>query len=91
MTTQSVWKLNCGVSVGGQTILGIKHLDELARAVDAIVVGDEDQTYIDNSVPIFPYSNVGEPNTMFNPVPIKAAHRISAHKPTKKGARERAR
>ena len=31
-TTQSVWKLNCGVSVGGQTILGIKHLDELARA-----------------------------------------------------------
>jgi hypothetical protein len=37
-----------------------------------IVVGGEDQTYIDNSVPIFPYSRVGEPNTMFNPVPIKA-------------------
>ena len=33
VTTQSVWKLNCGVSVGGQTILGIKHLDELARSV----------------------------------------------------------
>ena len=48
-----------------------------------IVVGDEDQTYIDNSVPIFPYPRDGEPNTMFNPVPIKAAHRISAHKPTK--------
>jgi hypothetical protein len=32
--TQSVWKLNCGVSVGGQTILGIKYLDELARAVE---------------------------------------------------------
>lgn len=31
--TQSVWKLNCGVSIGGQTILGIKHLDELARVV----------------------------------------------------------
>ena len=43
-----------------------------------IVVGDEDQTYIDNSVPIFPYSRVGEPNTMFHPVPIKAAHRIPA-------------
>ena len=42
-----------------------------------------DQTYIDNSVPIFPYSKVGEPNTMFNPVPIKAAYQISAHKPTK--------
>ncbi len=34
VTTQSVWKLNCGVSVGGQTILGIKHLDGLARSVD---------------------------------------------------------
>ncbi len=33
VTTQSVWKLNCGVSVGGQTILGIKHLDDLARHV----------------------------------------------------------
>jgi precorrin-8X/cobalt-precorrin-8 methylmutase len=33
VTTQSVWKLSCGVSVGGQTILGIKYLDELARAV----------------------------------------------------------
>jgi hypothetical protein len=32
-TPQSVWKLNCGVSVGGQTILGIRHLDELARGV----------------------------------------------------------
>jgi hypothetical protein len=34
VTTQSVWKLNCGVSVGGQTILGIKHLEELARSVE---------------------------------------------------------
>lgn len=34
VTTQSVWKLNSGVSVGGQTILGIKYLDRLARAVD---------------------------------------------------------
>jgi hypothetical protein len=33
VTTQSVWKLNCGVSVGGQTILGIKYLSELSRAV----------------------------------------------------------
>jgi hypothetical protein len=29
-----------------------------------IVVGDEDRTYI--AVPIFLYSKVGEPNTMFN-------------------------
>jgi hypothetical protein len=42
-----------------------------------IVVGADDETYIGNSVPIFPYSKVGEPNTMFNSVPIKAAHRIS--------------
>jgi hypothetical protein len=33
VTTPSVWKLNCGISVGGQTILGIKHLDELAKVV----------------------------------------------------------
>jgi len=39
-----------------------------------IVVGDDEETYIAGSVPVFPYSRVGEPNTMFNPVPIKAAH-----------------
>jgi hypothetical protein len=35
--TQSVWKLNCGVSVGGQTILGIKHLHRLAETVQGHV------------------------------------------------------
>jgi hypothetical protein len=35
VTTQSVWKLNCGVSVGGQTILGVKHLEHLAKATGA--------------------------------------------------------
>ncbi len=30
-----------------------------------IVVGDEDQTYISDSIPIFPFSKSGEPNTMF--------------------------
>ena len=35
VTTQSVWKINCGVSVGGQTILGIKYLNDLARELDA--------------------------------------------------------
>lgn len=39
-----------------------------------IVVGDEDRTYIGDSIPIFPYSKVGEPNTMFSSVPIRAAH-----------------
>jgi hypothetical protein len=39
-----------------------------------IVVGDDEATYLTNSIPIFPYSKTGEPNTMFNPVPIKAAH-----------------
>ncbi len=32
-TTQSVWKLNCGVSVGGQTILGIHRLQQIRRAL----------------------------------------------------------
>lgn len=48
-----------------------------------IVVGDDEQTFIENSVPLFPYSRVGEPNTMFNTVPIKAAHRVSAARPVK--------
>jgi hypothetical protein len=39
-----------------------------------IVVGADQQTFLTGSVPIFPYSRCGEPNTMFNPVPIKAAH-----------------
>ncbi|MFM2153159.1 MAG: hypothetical protein RL199_1594 [Pseudomonadota bacterium] len=33
--TQPVWKLNCGVSVGGQTIVGIKHLHEMAEELEA--------------------------------------------------------
>jgi hypothetical protein len=39
-----------------------------------IVVGDDSETFLTGSVPIFPYSRCGEPNTMFNPAPIKAAH-----------------
>ena len=38
-----------------------------------IIVGDEEHSYVANSIPIFPYSKVGEPNTMFNSIPIKAA------------------
>src|ERR1700686_479046 len=30
-----------------------------------IVIGDEDSTFLAGSVPIFPYSSEGEPNTMF--------------------------
>jgi len=42
-----------------------------------IVVGDDDLKYIDKSIPIFPYSKIGEPNTMLNSTPIRAAHRVS--------------
>jgi hypothetical protein len=42
-----------------------------------VVIGDEDGTFFSEAVPIFPYSRQAEPNTMFNPVPIKAAHRAS--------------
>lgn len=31
---QSVWKLNCGVSVGTQTLIGIKHLAEFRRELE---------------------------------------------------------
>jgi hypothetical protein len=40
-----------------------------------VVVGADRDTYVSGSVPLFPYSKAGEPNTMFNPLPIKAAHR----------------
>jgi hypothetical protein len=39
-----------------------------------IAVGAEEQTFLSNSVPVFPYSTAGEPNTMFNRTPIKIAH-----------------
>jgi len=39
-----------------------------------VVVGDEGKTYIAKSIPIFPYSKIGEPNTMLHQIPIKAAH-----------------
>jgi hypothetical protein len=42
----------------------------------SVTVGGEETTYLAESIPIFPYSKIGEPNTMFNPVPIKAAHRV---------------
>lgn len=38
-----------------------------------VVVGDQDETYLDGSVPIFPYSESGEPNTVFYSVPIEPA------------------
>lgn len=39
-----------------------------------IVIGYEDSTFLATSPPILPYSRQGEPNTMFNPSPIAAAH-----------------
>jgi hypothetical protein len=35
-----------------------------------IVVGDDENTFINQSFPIFPYSKQGGPNTMFNPSAI---------------------
>jgi hypothetical protein len=37
-------------------------------------IGDDDATHLSEAVPVFPYSRSAEPNTMFNPVAIKAAH-----------------
>jgi hypothetical protein len=38
-----------------------------------ITIGTDDESYLDSAVPIFPHSQRGEPNSMFNPVPIEAA------------------
>jgi len=42
-----------------------------------VMVGDDENSYLDGSVPLFPYSRIGETNTMFNPAPIKAAGRLA--------------
>ena len=47
-----------------------------------IAVGADEETFISDLVPVFPYSRIGEPNTMFNPYPIKAAHKLDARRPT---------
>jgi hypothetical protein len=39
-----------------------------------IAIGDDEDTFVKKSIPIFGYSKIGEPNTMFNLTPIKAAH-----------------
>jgi len=39
-----------------------------------VVVGADEETYVTGSLPIFGYSTIGEPNTMFNPIPVKGAH-----------------
>lgn len=51
--------------------------DDAGRVVWSVnvVVGYDDESFTEDSVPIFPLSRTGEPNTMFNPVPIAAAHR----------------
>jgi hypothetical protein len=39
-----------------------------------IVVGDDENSFLTGSVPTFPYSKAGGPNTMFNPVGMKSGH-----------------
>ena len=38
-----------------------------------VAVGNDEGTFISDSVPIYPYSKIGEPNSILNPVPITAA------------------
>lgn len=39
----------------------------------SIMVGCYEETYLRDSIPVFPYSKTGDPNSIFNPTPIKAA------------------
>ena len=63
-----------------------KHCDSRTIQDDAgnqmwsvnVVVGDEDQTFLSSSVPVFAYSKCGDPDTMYNPTPITAARRLPA-------------
>lgn len=61
---------------GARNCNPVKVNDDAENAIWSvnIMIGNEDESYLESAVPIFPYSRLGEPNTMFNPVPIKAAH-----------------
>ena len=51
--------------------------DDAGRPVWSVnvVIGYDDEDFVVSSVPIFPLSRTGEPNTMFNHVAITAAHK----------------
>jgi hypothetical protein len=40
-----------------------------------VTVGGPDETYLENAVAIFPYSTIGEPNSMLNSFAIASAYR----------------
>ncbi len=64
------------VENGQQHCTALKFTDDAGNEVWSVnvVVGDEEKSFLTKSIPIFPYSKTGEPNTMFHPIPIKAAH-----------------
>jgi hypothetical protein len=53
----------------------VKYSDDAGNRMWSVnvVVGDEESTFLSESMPIYPYSRCGEPDTMFYPVPITAA------------------
>jgi len=63
------------VENGQQHCTALKFTDDAGNEVWSVnvVVGDEEKSFLTKSIPIFPYSKIGEPNTMFHPIPIKAA------------------
>jgi|SRR5580692_7632308 hypothetical protein len=64
------------VENGQQHCSALKSTDDAGNEVWSVnvAVGDDEMTFLTKSIPIFPYSKIGEPNTMFHPIPIKAAH-----------------
>jgi hypothetical protein len=51
---------------------GTLYKDDAASSVWSVnvVVGNEDETYLKGSVPLFPYSKLGEPNSVFGANPM---------------------
>ncbi len=56
------WATNLWLDDGGNQLWSVN-----------VVVGDDDASHINSSVPIFPYSTLGKPITIFNPILINAA------------------
>ena len=66
------------VENGEDHCTALKFTDDAGNEVWSVnvILGDDEKTFLTKSIPIFPYSKIGEPNTMFHPIPIKAAHAV---------------
>ncbi|MGH3430478.1 MAG: hypothetical protein ACRDQZ_23405 [Mycobacteriales bacterium] len=57
-----------------QSVAALKYVDDAGQELWSVnvVVGDEDETFVDKSVPFFSYASGENANSMFNPLAARA-------------------